>query len=779
MALPSTSSPNSDRLSNLDPIVDDDDDDNSDDGDNKREKLESDKSNSNNAEKRHQTPSQQASPAHSQSGSPSRRFKYLGPSTPQKTVPKSPGKRLRPVSEISKSLVLKPPVPPSPIQEPPYQKRICIDKATTPTKNLSDIAKSLGFNPRADLPNNPTIRPPPPLGPRLQQLAKEMGHVDEIESTLTDPWPAMAQSTSSSTLKPKVDSSPELAESFDDFLQTVSPPASTPSIPKISAMLPPDSQLEAASESLTPRMMSASALSGVDNSIPLPKDIIEGFGKTKPIKEFCHLPLKTGLFSAFVLIISIEPREELVAKSGHEYSKVQLLVCDRSVTSFKIILWRDKCSWINFVHAGDVALLTDLQMKEYAKKVTGNTTRNSKMERLDGSVLARYTGSAIIESMLEVYMEKRRILALDLLDKGLARDPSLYVTQPEGLSMHKFERPGGSGTASFPSKHLSATTITTKQPSVAIEPHYEPASIAILACVVYRMLRVTRDDSKGLEIGVVLPNGRFVKIHVVDAVPWANNITLGRPFKFFGCFISSDNGTIFQIHATTREPQSIPSDSWAKMGKNLEPRSFSSIKLMKEHQFMGDAVIEAYIFGVYFTDPDFQPTEEMFGFIQKYCTACSSLAMTSPKDDSTFFCPYCHLDTTRRESSQLLWMYPPFEMTVGDHPLFRSNLAKELAQVRCPSELGDQLFSSVPADQWMQGEKMFICSRAEWKRLYVLMNLKREETNHFDNQIDNVNADGASETIMEQHPLRIKLYITVGINNIMKATKVEHITQII
>jgi hypothetical protein len=175
------------------------------------------------------------------------------------------------------------------------------------------------------------------------------------------------------------------------------------------------------------------------------------------------------------------------------------------------------------------------------------------------------------------------------------------------------------------------------------------------------------------------------------------------------------------------------------------------------------AVVEARLLGVCFSDPELQPSGDMRGFIQKYCLGCSSLAATSSKEPSSFFCLKCDLDSAKRGSSQICWLYPRFELTLGDQPRVHHNLSKELIQVRCNQVLGDQLFPSIPASQWMHGAKSFIRSRSRWRRLSKLMDL---------------NGHGSGGDVVSEErfdPPRVKVQLNVGRNDIFMATKVEYI----
>lgn len=175
------------------------------------------------------------------------------------------------------------------------------------------------------------------------------------------------------------------------------------------------------------------------------------------------------------------------------------------------------------------------------------------------------------------------------------------------------------------------------------------------------------------------------------------------------------------------------------------------------------AIVEAQLLGLCFSDPELRPSGAMHGFIQKYCLGCSSLAMTSPKEPLSFICPKCDLDLAKRDSSQLCWLYPRFELTLGDQPHAHHNLSKQLIQVRCDQVLGDQLFPSIPASQWVHDARSFIRSRSRWKRLSKLMNLSGQDSG------DDVVLGESTDSP------RVRVHLTVGLNDIFMATKLEYI----
>ncbi|KAF9187671.1 Shieldin complex subunit 2 [Haplosporangium sp. Z 767] len=530
--------------------------------------------------------------------------------------------------------------------------------------------------------------------------------------------------------------------------------------------------------------------------IPLPTLILEYASKLTPMDAIKWHPVKEGRFHVLGLVIYLGPVERMMSKTGPQtgqvYGKLSMTVCDQSTTSFKIILWRDKCQWVDEIKAGDVVLITDLQIKEFRNRISGNTSSWSKMSNLDGSTLGSYRGSPTIESYLRIFVEKRRILALDLLDadKSITSDPSFYLTQPVGsflsqngpslgrignrcdflseqraLQFHNNNSESSSSSATAATV-VSASRMSTES-SIGQSRTFVPMApsitgMSVRASVAYKMLMNPGDDDQGWEIGAVMSNGRHVKVQCGNASLWISTVSPGRLLNFFGKF----EGDIFQIGPSIREPILMPDNVWGNSVKRIEPRCFSSIKSMRQHKFMGDAFIEGYILAVNFPDLSNNndgDESDMFGFIQCYCTGCHSVAVSSPQNPSILFCPHCHLDPQRRAQSTLEWMYPSFELSVGDKARMSANVSSECLQVRCQFEVGDQVFLSVPARRWMQDEEGFWKCQRKWKRLVAMMNGQDE-----DEDVKGVGRTGSCQQ-------RLRIEARVGVNMVIKALNVAYL----
>lgn len=134
-----------------------------------------------------------------------------------------------------------------------------------------------------------------------------------------------------------------------------------------------------------------------------------------------------------------------------------------------------------------------------------------------------------------MFIEKRRVLALDLLDigKGIARGPSYYLSLGDGIDAFGAAILGqerqdpqqrtGKADVNNGSILLSPTGPALKSPadarSVGGSRAFMPmlpsslTGVSIRASVVYRMLISPEDESQGWEVGACTSNGRFVKIH--------------------------------------------------------------------------------------------------------------------------------------------------------------------------------------------------------------------------------------------------------------------------
>ncbi|GJJ78800.1 hypothetical protein EMPS_11159 [Entomortierella parvispora] len=553
--------------------------------------------------------------------------------------------------------------------------------------------------------------------------------------------------------------------------------------------------------------------------IPIPEDILEYAPKLTPIDQIKWAPVKEGRYHIFALVMAIEPMEVIAAKaytsnSSRSFQKVLVSVCDQSTTSFKVVLWREKADWIYLFKPGDAVLFTDLQMKEYRNKISGNSSSWSRMTRLDGSVMSRYKGSkdnrddpaaTTIESTVQVFMEKRRVLALDLLDpdKGIARAPSCYLSPsmslfspPQHPQEQGFQQIGPGTTASVIVKSTPGP-VTTPSTSIARPPTAKGSILplvasgaSIRASVVYRMLIAPNDDSAGWEIGAVMANGRFVKVQSTSNAPmWITKIVPGKLMNFFGKFTKLNDGTVVFSLDGARDPASLSENAWGNSIKQIELKRFRSIRSLREHQFMGDALVEeATIFAVRFYNltsnynVDDNDQEAMFSFIQCYCKGCSSPAVASPQNPSILFCPHCHLDPQRRQTSTLEWYYPPFEITLTDRTNISrlgASLSMEMIQVRCQMELGNQVFAEVPADKWMTSgdEADFWKCRDQWVQIMRQLNNANSESDE-----DNVEEDRTSKDSAQGQPgplevrkKKVKAEVRVGLNFAAKGLSIHYL----
>ncbi|KAF9114780.1 hypothetical protein BGX27_009901 [Mortierella sp. AM989] len=561
--------------------------------------------------------------------------------------------------------------------------------------------------------------------------------------------------------------------------------------------------------------------------IPLPGLILEYASKLTPLDTIKWPPAKVGRFHILALVIFVGTEEQVVTKKRQTVMKREITVCDQSATSFKLNLWGDCCKWADSqFKVGDAVLITDVHTSEFRQKIAGSTSGWSRVARLDGTILGLYQGHDTIESYMKIFIEKRRVLALNLLDKskGIARDPSLYLTHNmwtipgevatggntvfttddnlDGAGHHDSTVGNGKDGGSRPQKPVnglkgpglmallstassmihgthstkpsgngdfvpSSMSSTTSSESRMSTPSTSSTvtGASIRASVVYKALIVPGDESQGWEIGVVMQNGRSVTIHCDNTPSWISDTSPGRVLVFFGRF--KERSDIFYIDASSREPSLLRESSWDDSLKNVKARKFQSIKSLREHKFMGDATLDAYILAI--SSPDFilddRDERAMYDFIQCYCTECQSIAVSSPQNPSIMFCRECHLDPQKR-NQPLEWRYPAFEISLGDKPRMGANLTSESLQLRCHPEIGDQVFLSVPARRWMQDEEGFWESRKRWKRLVELMNKQGESIDSDDEE-----RSGPSDNI----PQKIRVEVMVGVNMMVKALKVDYL----
>ncbi|KAG0198778.1 hypothetical protein BGX28_007818, partial [Mortierella sp. GBA30] len=221
--------------------------------------------------------------------------------------------------------------------------------------------------------------------------------------------------------------------------------------------------------------------------------------------------------------------------------------------------------------------------------------------------------------------------------------------------------------------------------------------------------------------------------------------------------------------ASTKVPEFLSDHAWGSNSRRVDPHQFTTIRSLRNHKYMGDATIDGYILAASFPDvygDNDRQSQEIYGFIKCYCTGCASAAVSSPQNPSILFCPHCHLDPQRRAKSTLEWMYPSFELSLGDKPRMGANLSSECLQVRCQMQTGDQVFPSVPAWSWMQDEEGFWRARRRWQRLVELMS---DGSEHQKRPGYDKEDDGGGQR------QRVRLELRVGINLMTKALNIEYL----
>ncbi|KAF9931423.1 hypothetical protein FBU30_010261 [Linnemannia zychae] len=253
--------------------------------------------------------------------------------------------------------------------------------------------------------NHTALKPPEPLGPKLLQISREQ--IQSANNTIKTPTPAKqlrVTMINSCNAKPPLTSLQQTT--------SVSRKTSNP-IPQISTSTLLDVALDPHIISYAPILTNIKDLSLND-----------------PSKKY-HL---MGLIQIIAPV-----QDEIAGFAGKTTSRSNITICDRGLIHLNITLWGDKTKWIETCRVGDVVLLTDLATKEYRQKLTASTRWSSRMYRLDGTILDKYRGDAVIEDRLSDLLKMRETLGHHLLDndRGIARDPSLYQTLDPGLILQQ------------------------------------------------------------------------------------------------------------------------------------------------------------------------------------------------------------------------------------------------------------------------------------------------------------------------------------------------------
>ncbi|KAF9568616.1 hypothetical protein EC968_002879 [Mortierella alpina] len=663
--------------------------------------------------------------------------------------PPSPSKRLRPVSEVPQPIApahLQQQTPTSPRRghgspsrrqpkvrrtnaiQPVIPKPAIARSPTTPTRRVSDIGKSLRV-----------LQPPAPLGPRLLEIAAEERLMQEEQEEQRELYHVhkqkhhrtrqMAQQTGTDLrlpASPAFDVSPFCESSSTSTASTKEPikvkkeePLTQSHLLRVIDEPQPDPDIaEPHVTDQQPRTPSP---------VVLPELILEHATKLTPIDRIKWSPAKEGRFHIFGLILSVSPVEQMMNKTGPQagqtYGKRLITMCDQSATSFKVFLWRDRCGWGDHFKPGDAVLFTDMQTKEFRNKVSANSSSWSKMSRLDGSLLLSYVGNSIIESFLKTFDHQRQVLGIHLLDKesGIVSEPSLYITQPLELLQEPFT---STGVGSASGLGQGAGTRLKKSFTPILPPSFTGTSIR--GSVIYKML-IEPEDHNGWEVGVVMADGRLATRSSLDQRHSARKINelLWKVIPLLLIFLQTRVAYLYSVLGV-----------------------------------VGNATLSGYILAARFpnvsSNDNGESCGELFGPIQSYCTGCSSTAVSSPQNPSILFCPHCHLDPQRRAQSTLEWMYPTFELAIGDKPRLGGNLSNQSLQVRCQLRVGDQVFPSVPARSWMENEEGFWKAKKRWQKLVDLMN-------------------GDDESGERRPCQKVRVELKVGVGMVTKALKVEYL----
>ncbi|KAF8930260.1 hypothetical protein BGZ47_000677 [Haplosporangium gracile] len=463
---------------------------------------------------------------------------------------------------------------------------------------------------------------------------------------------------------------------------------------------------------------------------------------------------------------------------GKPTSKAGLTICDKGSIHLNITLWGEKGKWVESCRVGDVVLLTDLMAKEYTRKTVASTRWSSMMFRMDGTALTNFRGDSVIEGHLAGLAKIRETLGHQLLDNGkhIARDPSFYQTLNPSLFLQQgalavAELPTGLDSDADADDEIPQDEGTVKprnEPAVKIEPEddmkvvvksksedevmrllkvepepevvkkvkiesgiaYESAAgnkftsetevvfgpirgSTIRGVVVYHMLNVDRDDSKGWEIGIVhLAKNRLIKIQTSSYTTWIDILRPLRYMEFYGQWNPKDG--VLRIDLSSREPIVL-----REKGPDVPTpaQRFESVKKVIDSRFMGIASVDGYIEGVTFPDhvtTQFWVKDSVFSIPLIVCSNCNMKMNPLREDESKFVCVNCQSDPDKRETSETKWCYHDFHFWLKDKATLGDIQQAETIRVSCKGDVCQQLFPTIPADEWSESIEKYQECRQAW-----------------------------------------------------------------
>ncbi|KAF9096974.1 hypothetical protein BGX29_008338 [Mortierella sp. GBA35] len=675
-----------------------------------------------------------------------------------------------------------------------------------------------------------SLVPPAPLGPRLQQIAREeaqsKGPASATTSTdLVSVAPSLRPPASIGPKKPTTVVAneamraylTELQKANQDTAQTKDHAAAPDSTTKPSVLSSPTTRSRLSSDSTRTGQVKATTSSRqtgaspslkpikqepVDEAfppeppspqeIPIPAQVVSFASRLTPIKDL-SVRSHEAAYNVLALIQFVGPAQEVTSKAGRPLTMAKMVICDRDSIHLNVTLWGDRCRWTEFCNEGDVVLLTGLVAKEYQGKITASTGSLSRITRLDGPTLDRYRGDAMIERRLGDLSSMRRTLGRELLDreKGIARDPSFYKTftasllLPQGAGetdeLSTDSRSGADGddgkaqskrvTKPREEAKVKIETADENKPSAVSAP---VTGVSIRGLVAYRMLNEDGDESGGWEVGVMSVKRQFVRVRTTFTAPWIHELTPRKFMHFHGQWDVSTSTLIIDL--STREPNCL-----MEKGPDMDfsPVRISSVRKAIASQFMGIASVEGYIGCVNFPEEIMEGTSawdsdtdgSMFAVACGICSNCSSRMVESDENPRTLICLDCQADPDKRAASVVKWSYPDFWFQLSDKPSPASKSSTETIRVMCQGVIGDQVFPTVPAANWAESIDKYHESVQEWTACMKELNGQPTRRAGQDMDID----EGGQDAELNTRRRRVRVELMIGKNRMVKPYRVKYL----
>ncbi|OAQ24701.1 hypothetical protein K457DRAFT_35666 [Linnemannia elongata AG-77] len=233
--------------------------------------------------------------------------------------------------------------------------------------------------------------------------------------------------------------------------------------------------------------------------------------------------------------------------------------------------------------------------------------------------------------------------------------------------------------------------------------------------VVYYMLNVDRDDSRGWEIGVVhMTKNRLVKVQTSSYTSWIDNLRPQRYMEFYGQWSQEDG--VLSISESTREPVVIQ-----EKGPDVPTcaQIFDSVKNVIDSRFMGIASVHGYIDGVTFPEDimsQFWAKDSVFSIPLLVCSNCNMKMEPLQDDMKRFVCVNCQSDHEKRETSKPKPCYHDFQFWLKDQPTLGGAYHPQADTIRvsCKGDVCQQVFPTIPATEWFESIEKYQECRQTW-----------------------------------------------------------------